>query len=298
MGLMGALIACQWLHFASAMLLFGGSSMRAILCRAGCGWNAALDARLSRLLVPGALIALLTAIGWLLLEAANMGGEWSFAMRPAAVSMVLTDTVFGRLWLGRLPLALLVCFVAWFSKRSAFVLVLLSAGLLASLALTGHAVMDTGWLSLVHPLNQALHLLAGGFWLGGLVPLGLFLTAAPRSRADQSGVARALRRFSDGAMIAVLLVLGSGVFNSWMLVGSFSALIWTSFGNALLVKLVLVMAMLGLALFNRFSLLPALALPRDTALPQLQRNVVLEIIVGATVLAAASVLGNLPPAEM
>ena len=111
-----ALIACQWLHFASAMLLFGGGVMRGTLRRNGYGWNAQLDVRLFRLLVPAAVIALLTAVGWLLLEAASMGDQWSDAMRPRTVLTVLTATAFGQLWLGRLPLAALICLLAWLRK--------------------------------------------------------------------------------------------------------------------------------------------------------------------------------------
>ncbi len=158
--------------------------------------------------------------------------------------------------------------------------------------------MDLGWLSVMHPLNQALHLLAAGFWLGSLVPLSLFLAGAASWRMEQSGVDRALRRFSDLAMIAVLLVIGSGVFNAWLLVGSPSALLATGYGKVLLVKMALVGAMVVLALSNRFFLLPALATRRGAALSRLERNVVLEIVLGAVVLAVASTLGNLPPAQM
>ena len=158
--------------------------------------------------------------------------------------------------------------------------------------------MDTGWLSLTHELNQAVHLLAAGFWLGGLVPLGLLLAASRRDGTDRSAAGRALRRFSDLAMIAVLLVLGSGMFNAWMLVGSPSALISTGYGKVLLIKLAFVGAMVALALFNRLFLLPTLALRHDAALSRLERNVILEIVLGAVVLAVASTLGNLPPATM
>lgn len=267
--------------------------MRGVFRRSECGWSPQLDLRLFRILLPAAVIAVLTALAWLLLESASMGGAWGFAIDQDAVRTVLTDTAFGRLWLGRLPLAVLVCLTAWFWRRLSFALPPLAALLLASLALTGHAIMNTGWLSLVHPLNQALHLLAAGLWLGGLVPLGLLLAGSDRSLAD-----RALRRFSDLAFVAVLVVLGSGVFNAWLLVGSFPALIATNYGATLLVKLALVGTMITLALSNRFLLLPSLAARHDAALSRLERNVLLEIILGALVLAAASLLGNLPPAHM
>ena len=127
------------------MLLFGGGGMRGTLRRNGCGWNAQLDVRLFRLLLPAAVTALLTAFGWLLLEAASMGDQWSDAMRPGTVLTVLTATAFGQLWLGRLPLAALICLLAGLPrKRPSFALTLLSAVLLASLALTGHAADGYG----------------------------------------------------------------------------------------------------------------------------------------------------------
>jgi putative copper export protein len=56
--------------------------------------------------------------------------------------------------------------------------------------------------------------------------------------------------------------------------------------------------MVALALFNRLFLLPALEMRGDAALPRLERNVVIEIVLGAVVLVVASVLGNLPPVTM
>ena len=93
-------------------------------------------------------------------------------------------------------------------------------------------------------------------------------------------------------------MFSSGVFNAWMLVGSSSALIATAYGKALLIKLAFVGAMVALALSNRLFLLPTLALRHDAALSRLERNVILEIVLGVVVLAVASTLGNPPPATM
>jgi putative copper resistance protein D len=292
-----ALAACQWVHIATAMLLFGGGTMREVFRRCDCGWTTRLDLRLSRALFAAAVAVLLSDCVWLLLEGGSMAGAWGGMIRTSVLGPVLTDTEFGRLWLARLPLIVATCVLAWRAGVSP-VLTLLSVALLVSIALTGHAVMHNGWLGVMHPLNQAAHLLAAAIWLGGLLPLALVLAASRNLSTDRAPATRALRRFSDLAMIAVLVVLASGLVNAWLLVGAPSALIATAYGQTLLIKLVLVALLLATALVNRCVLLPSLASRGDRALARIERNVTVELVLGATVLAVACVLANLPPATM
>ena len=292
-----ALAACEWVHIAAAMLLFGAGTLPEAFRRHGCGWTARLDVPLSRALFAAALLVLLSDCVWLLLEGGSMGGAWGDMIRSSVLGPVLTDTAFGRLWLARLPLIVAACIIAWRAGASR-ALAVVATLLLASIALTGHPAMHNGWLGLVHPLNQAAHLLAAGIWLGGLLPLALVLAGSRNSGTDRAPATRALRRFSAFAMIAVLVVLGSGLVNAWLLVGSPSALIATGYGRTLLVKLALVAALVTIALVNRFVLLPSLASRSERALARIERNVTIELALGATVLAVACVLANLPPATM
>jgi len=55
--------------------------------------------------------------------------------------------------------------------------------LLLSLGWVGHAVEGQGATKLVHEINQMLHLLAAGLWLGGLLPLAWLLGLARSNRA-------------------------------------------------------------------------------------------------------------------
>jgi putative copper resistance protein D len=293
-----ALAGCQFVHFAAVMLLFGGSAVREILKGERHGWSNTIDSRLFRLLLPVAVIALLSAGAWLLLVGAEMGGPWADAIRPRIIRIVLTDTRFGHVWSGRLALALAICVIVWRVRRAPAAITVLSAVLLASLATTGHSVMHTGWLGVAHQVNQAVHLLAAGFWLGGLIPLALLLATSETRPPDRLARARALRQFSDVAIVAVVLVLATGLVNAWMLVGDPSALIETDYGNTLVVKLVMVAAIVAVAIVNRLVMLPALAADGAAALARIERNVKLEIVLGALIVAAASVLGNLPPPAM
>ena len=53
----------------------------------------------------------------------------------------------------------------------------MSAALLASLGLVGHAAMQTGVEGVRHRANHAVHLLTTGAWIGGLVPFVMCLDA-------------------------------------------------------------------------------------------------------------------------
>ena len=66
-------------------------------------------------------------------------------------------------------------------------------------------------------------------------------------------------RFSVMAMVAVTLIVASGIANAgFRVMGSFGKLFDTSYGDALLTKVAVVAVMLALAYFNRFILMPRL----------------------------------------
>src|SRR5271170_1864200 len=104
----------------------------------------ALSPSVRPLIAASSVIALLTAVVWLALEAASMADDWSAATDPGVVAAVLTDTAFGQAWIARLVLAAALVFVAFVWRDHWRTIVILSALLLASLALVGHAVMQTG----------------------------------------------------------------------------------------------------------------------------------------------------------
>ncbi|MFI6148583.1 copper resistance CopC/CopD family protein [Streptomyces sp. NPDC051109] len=95
----------------------------------------------------------------------------------------------------------------------------------------------------------ALHLLAMGVWLGGLVTLMIALRA---EGAGGPGVpAPALARFSALAFTAVAVLVGTGMYQSWRQVGSWEALTTTSYGKTLIVKVAVVVLVLYVASYSR-----------------------------------------------
>jgi putative copper resistance protein D len=153
----------------------------------------------------------------------------------------------------------------------------------------------------IHVTADAVHLLAAGAWLGGLPPLGVVVVACRTQQLSNDNAVFVLSRFSGMAYLAVAALVASGAVNSWFLIGSLSALIGTSYGELLLLKLGLFGLMLCLAASNRFWLVPALAKSStasrsDLTLTKLRRHIIAEQILGGLVVGIVSLLGTLSPA--
>jgi putative copper resistance protein D len=144
-----------------------------------------------------------------------------------------------------------------------------------------------------------LHLCAAGFWIGGLVPLAIFLACVRASFSLGETVVRVVRRFSTLSLCCVSVLVVSGISNSWLLVGSIHALFTTPYGRLLLVKLALFAILIGFGARNRFLVkgkLPKAAADPDL-LAQLRRNVVWEACLGVAVVVIVGCLGVTPPAR-
>ena len=116
----------------------------------------------------------------------------------------------------------------------------------------GHADASSP-LRLVHLVEQWLHMLAVGVWIGGLV--WLLLALRPKEGRDRD---RTVRDFSRMAGYALGVVLLTGLLRATTEIGSLHDLFSTSYGHALLIKVALVLAIIALAALNRYRHVPAL----------------------------------------
>jgi copper resistance protein D len=288
---MTVLALCRFAHFLAAMLTFGMSA---------CLWaytperlRVALSPVARRIALVASLVALLTAIAWLELESAAMADDWSAAIDPDQIGAVLTDTAFGHAWALHLILAAALVVVA-FSSAGWGATAVASGALLASLGLVGHAAMQTGAEGVLHRANHAIHLLAAGAWIGGLVPFAMCLRAYQRDDLRRDAV-RAMTSFSFWGQLIVAAIIVTGVVNI-ALTSHHPPLPPTTPYRALLVtKLVIVTIMIALALFNRFVLAPRLKTSPNT-LATLRATSLAEIALGCIVVALVSVFALFDPA--
>jgi putative copper resistance protein D len=301
------LIVSRLLQFAAVIVVFGCGAFRLYGLAFDTTTTSAnalvtFDTWVWRVTIVGAIVALLSGVSLLLAVTANMAGSAAAALDPNTISTVLFDTSFGLVWCWRLLFAFLLigACLAPLARRRVPAILVLSLLLLVSLGWVGHAVEGQGVARFVHQINQMVHLLAAGLWLGGLVPLTWLLgRARSPSGAAWISVARdVVPRFSHMGYVAVALLAATGAINTLLLVGSVEALAGTPYGRLLSLKILLFLVMVVLALINRFRLLPRLRRePQPSApLAALARSVLFEQALGFAVLAVVSVLGTWPPA--
>jgi putative copper resistance protein D len=300
------LIAARFLHFAAVMALFGLALFPLY------GYPASGNPPLARVnrwlrksLWCAAFLALASGLAWGWFAIAAMNGSITAADADGLVT-VLRETSFGQVWLARL--ALFAGLLTLMGRRSHdqpdWTIMLLAALLLVSLALVGHTHTSEGVLWVVHISADGAHLLAAGTWSGGLLALAYLLILARRCPAAEhdAHAVSALVRFSGMGYAAVATLLGSGLVNAWVLVGSPERLFTTQYGQLLLVKVCLFAGMLALAAQNRFRRVPALrrwkqaSIPAQAPLRVVRRNVLVELALGLVIVLIVGWLGTLPPA--
>ncbi|SEH70871.1 putative copper resistance protein D [Rhizobium tibeticum] len=286
-----ALILCRFLFDAAAVFLWGAS---AYLC-----WvvPADLAAQVSRRLRNWYILALLLVIGTtaslLPLRAATIGEGWSDALVPEMMRTILSGTTVGQAWIAQAGATVLLAISRLaplpFRDRARAII----AGLLLlSLTISGHAAMNSGALRAPQRLNDGLHLLSGGAWLGALVPV-IVILAMLRDARWQNDARAALMRFSTAGHVAVAVVIATGIINTFLIIGS-PPLNWRlDYQFLLSVKIVIVFVLVALAITNRYILVPRLA--RSPSLQLLKWATGAEMVLGLAVLGLVSVFGTMPP---
>jgi putative copper resistance protein D len=279
-----ALVLCRFLHFTVVLMLFGAWVFRPLLLGRE---TALLDPSLARVTRWLTAIALISGVGWLLLITASMAGSPEAAFDPATLGLVLGKTFFGQVWRWHLLLNLLLMVLLLTPWRSSVPWrISLSSLLLATLAPVGHGAMLDGLQGQLLILNQIIHLTCVGAWLGGLMLLVMIL----RQPADHP-LSVILQRFSGIGYALVAGLVMTGLINVRVLTGVFwPTPLLSGFALILLIKVVLVIGMLGLALFNRLRVKDCEQRP-----DLLRASVVLEWLLGIGAVAAVSLLGTMPP---
>ena len=197
--LIALLIIARTAQISSSILLAGTFTFELVTLgpagRPGSDDLHEVGRRLLRLARWSLIAALLSALLWFWLEVASMSGlSVTRAFSTTAWQAVLFETEFGRVWQLRLGLiavafALVALGLAQGQARYALIMAvfLVSVALLVSLAWISHAAAAR--VQPVGLLGDAVHLCAAGAWIGGLLPLTIFLT---RARVSSSLGERAL----------------------------------------------------------------------------------------------------------
>jgi copper transport protein len=222
-------------------------------------------------------------------------------------------TAFGRAWVDVELCFALFCAAAgvalWLDRpeRERRSIAELLAGLGALLAAGGVLLVPglAGHAAQTAPRGVSLlldwtHLVSGSLWLGGLGGLVVLAASLPAGRRV-AGLGVCVPRFSNVALLSVLVLLGSGVGASVIHLPLLAALWQTSYGEAILVKAGLLVAATSLGAVNLLHSKPRLVAPGedagagDAAARVLRRTIGAEVVLVAGAVLAAAVLSSLAP---
>ncbi len=328
--------AVRWVSYLAMMMLFGGFALYLLvlapaLHQSSLGEPAreaqvrnASGRRIVRWLWISVLLLLLMSSVSLIFQASRVFDKsLAESLSPLLLGQVISNTGYGGHWvLAILSISLLIVILVVLSGKlrrapSEAHKALWRTGLIAGAVLlvapswTGHAVASIKDFRLA-VVADWLHLLAGGFWVGGLFHLAMTLpmVLAGVDKTHRIGLlAQVIKRFTKVAMPSVALLVITGLYNTWVHVPSISALWLTPYGKTLLLKLLFVGLMLLLGGFNNFHFgkrvarlakMPA-EVENDAERVKLERgftrSVVLEAAIGVIVLLVTSALVFMTPAR-
>jgi putative copper resistance protein D len=285
------LSAARSIHLLSLMTIFGGSAYVALLRRAKLVEPSVRSMRI--LFVTAATLAVLSGLVWFGLIAGQMSGSWQGSVDPAVLRLAALDTRFGHIFVPRIIGLIVVGSLCLVIARPAGLTMAILAGLLlVSLAPVSHAAASGGDIAIAGAASDATHLLAAGFWLGGLFALDLVIG---RHRDEPRALVGPLRIFSTWGTPVVIFLLLSGVANALSILPISAMTLRNPYFELLLVKVALGALMAGLASLNRWRFAPALPSDGETAVGNLATSVGLEIAFGLLVVAIVGYLGTMAP---
>lgn len=209
--------------------------------------------------------------------------------------LLLTGTTWGRTFIGGAALSLLApvaLALARAGREAAWPVA--TAGVLALgafPALTGHAAAGEGLMRFSTLAADTLHVWAAGAWMGGLAAV-LFVDRDV-ARAGTDPLQALVQAFSPVAVVSVALLVGTGLFASWVHLPAISTLWSEPYGRRLALKLGLVTLVLSLGWLNWRRRTPELAEPGGAA--ALRRSAWLELAVAQLVLLITALLVRTPP---
>jgi copper transport protein len=250
----------------------------------------------------GSILALLSAIGIVMSQAALLTGRGAGAVTD---STVLRDVLNQNLgW----SLALLMIGLAAvhlstdIPKKVVSKSLALSGGLAVtvSFAVWGHATeLSPTAISLA---ADAIHATAAALWLGGLV--GLVMVLSLRTPETVRATAGIIGRFSRMAFWSVIALTLAGL--TLTITGSnasLNSILTTTWGQLVLAKIGLTLIVVLIAAWNRRTLVPSLTSPTENTgelavrWATLRRTIRAEALLLVAVIALTAIVVNVPPAR-
>lgn len=295
-GSSGWLALGRWMSYAGVAVAVGGFAVLTVCA------PSLLTSRRTRMVV--AVSANVGMIGTALMIAAQAAVVGGGAFDPDGWVSVI-ESRSGRWWmvrlvaLGLIPILFAVARRVIRRRGTQVAAAVYGIGVLLVVAAGGHGV--TGRAVGVGFVTTVAHLAAMSVWVGGIVAIVAVV--------GRQGLAEVLERFSPVALGAVIALTATGLVNTWRQLDGLGSLTDSTYGQWLVVKVLVVSGVVAVAAFNRWllrrnaessTLVAAVgtvgAARRTGPEPsRFRRTVLVELIGMAIVLAATAGLVSTPP---
>ena len=292
----------RFVHYVLLLGLFGLTAFGAVGLR---GVMPRQPVRAYSASIVLAAIAPLVSTALLLVSIAAMMGQPLQSVDGDVIKAIVTTTDIGSAFVIRLAL-LVAALVAMLGRRRFPAMVLVAAifyaGVLMTLPWNGHAAAAEGGIGLLHRLNDGLHLLAAGFWIGAIGWFAVLSALAHRGddAIDSGALLTALHRFRSLGIALVAVVALTGTLNAELIFGLANSeeVLATAYGRLLIVKIALVGLML-LCAAGHSSMVREQVTAADGrgALPLagLHKSLMVELVLAVAIAAVVAALGLTSP---
>lgn len=301
-----AILLTKWLSYL-VMLATPGAVFVAWLSRQVPANRPRLEKYLiSHYLLPATVVGILASSVFFLFQVGSINQRGPEGMFDPVIAEILAQTTLGdglRWRLSGFFLALIAAGL-WFIARSlsvskvmplilsSRVITTLAAAATLCIAVSFAVLGHVSQLAIVSRLMLVLHIAAVCLWIGSFIPLYALCRAETRGREDpnRQSLQTLLVLFGQAAWIVLSALLLSGLWLMWHLTDGFTGLLTSSYGQLLMLKLVLVAGLMTLSAMHKFRLVPEV---RAGGASRLRRSIAVQIGLAALILLVTAVLTTL-----
>jgi putative copper resistance protein D len=297
----------SWLQDLAPTLV-RGLSLLAILVLTGIATTAMLLGRIDLGRAPGAgvirgwMSRLPGLVAWFLLTLTLIRGGFQVLAftfpgeppDPELTRAVLTGGSWGIGWMVLALGSFILVALMWLLREKPALqggaLALFCSTFILAQAGMGHGADGLWTPAIAGRLLHASHLVGAGIWLGTLSVLALAVFPSLDHPAGKDALVQLLRSYSLVARAGASLVVVASLAMTWRYAGSIGALATTSWGVWLMLKLAAFAGVMAMGWWNWRRITPRLERGDVGASLSLRQAATLELILGALVLAATTML--------
>jgi putative copper resistance protein D len=245
----------------------------------------------SQITLIAALIAFLASAIWFFANTGAMVEEGIVGALDLDMISIMWDSSIGdtTLWrlIGLIGVAIVVIssqFCVW--KLTKYVL---NAVLVICLFFLSYSFTLAGHVSVMGVFEKGLlmvHVIVMAWWFGALYPL-----KKACNKLEFEKLYQLMERFGKQASVMVSLLLIAGLLLAIQLVGGLDALLFTNYGQTILVKLLLVICVMKIAATHKLKLVPQLK--NSDGRKTLSKSISIEMFVAIAILSVTAVLTSI-----